>query len=127
MDRMLKNEVIDLLQDLEILYPGKFKIESTRIVELWHNALADQDAAIIKRNLSRYVKGNSWPPGISDLMEFDHSGPAIPNAEQTKARMLAEEKRIAEVRAEREKNGDAEIEAAKAKIREILGIAGNGK
>lgn len=126
---MKRNEVIDLLQDIEIFYPGKFKIENARIVELWQNAMAEEDAGKINKNLKRYVLHNEWPPSISQLVdaEPEASGPAVPTLEQTKLYLQGMDNQRERVKEELDLHGNEEIEQAKAEIRRILNIGGNEK
>jgi ethanolamine utilization protein EutP (predicted NTPase) len=65
---MTKTEVYELLEHLEILYPGKYVVDEKSINAI-HFHLDDQDKTTVMRNLKRHAKESPFPPSISELVQ----------------------------------------------------------
>lgn len=64
---MTKTEVFTLLENLEIIYPGKFVVNE-KTVNAFYFHLQDQDSGEVMRNLKQHARTNKFPPTISDLI-----------------------------------------------------------
>lgn len=64
---MTKTEVFSLLENLEIIYPGKFAVNE-KTVNAFHFHLKDQEKDEVMKNLKQHAANNKFPPTIADLV-----------------------------------------------------------
>ena len=117
---MNKNQVIDLLETIDAMYPGKLKpTDFKRMLDVWSSALADFDETVIRKNLNAHRYTSSFIPTIADLVRKDAGTRTyVPNAEET-AKMLK--------RYDEPVEADPEVvKSAQAEIQRILGIRRGG-
>ena len=120
---MEKNDVIDLIEAIDVYYPGKLKLENpAQTVKIWHEALASYNTDTIKNNLKRHVLSSPFPPGISDLVKQDAARVVVPNLEETYKRIREQDAHAASVKAERTEAEKQEIERIQKGIRDMLGM-----
>lgn len=65
---MTKTEVFALIENLEIIYPGKVEVNE-KTVNAFYFHLKDQDKGEVMNNLKRHAQVNKFPPTIADLVE----------------------------------------------------------
>lgn len=120
---MNKKEVLDVIEAISNLYPGKLKMEDAKgLVIAWHRVLKDFEFNNVMANLDAYAANNKFIPTVADLVkppkiEIDRY---VPTAEETK-KYLAEQE---QVRREVESNPETAKAREKAleDMRKILGI-----
>lgn len=117
---MDRKQTAELLQDIQVSYPGKFHVlEPTRLLNAWTKALLRHDHDKVQANFEKHLETSAFPPTIADLVREKPTDRlnAIPNVEETRAYLETLGK--ASDLTEEQK---ATIESEKAKIRKILGI-----
>lgn len=117
---MNKNEVVDLLETIDAMYPGKLKpTDFKRTLDEWSAALEPFDESLIRKNLNAHRYVSAFLPTIADLVKKDAGVRThVPDAQATQD-FLDRYKTAPET--------DPEVvEAAKREIRRLLGIRRGG-
>ncbi|QKS70223.1 hypothetical protein FLK61_26030 [Paenalkalicoccus suaedae] len=67
---MTRNEVVELLEQINAAYPNKIEQTETTF-NLWLRQMKDQTAADVFRRLDAYILVNKFAPGIGDLKRVE--------------------------------------------------------
>lgn len=108
---MIKRETYSLLAMIEEYYE-QFQVDQSKL-DLWHEALKENELEELKQNLMAFVRVSPYPPKVSDLFSKAPAGRTIPGLDETK-RILSMKKQPA--------SADVIVREG-SKIKEILGIA----
>lgn len=113
---MTSEEVVELLDEIETLYPNRFRdVDPVQRYHAFCRVLKKHDAALVMKNLYKHVEVSPHPPGVAELIRKPETS-TVPNADQTKAYF---EKYEYDEQSEESKRV---MEEEKAKMRKILGI-----
>lgn len=118
--KMKKSEVIDLLEQIDLFYPGRFRMEDPqKTINSWHNLLKDEDPKRIEENLIYHAKNSQYVPGISDLLKEPEGKKRVtPNADETQAYLKRYEEKA------NQPKDEEEIKKIQQEIRKMLNIKG---
>lgn len=64
---MKKPQFVDLMSQIENLYPGRFKFDENT-ASIWWEILKDHEFEICRKNLVKHVQVSEWPPAIANLI-----------------------------------------------------------
>ncbi|AYP68790.1 loader and inhibitor of phage [Bacillus phage vB_BpsM-61] len=67
---MKKTEMVDLLEEIELFFPGRFTMDE-KIASLWWRIIKDYDYKLCKTNLDKHVRESKFPPTIAQLIITD--------------------------------------------------------
>lgn len=79
---MIKRETFSLLSMIQTYY-DQFEVDQMK-VDVWHEALKNNELEELKRNLLSFVRRSPYPPKVSDLVPQAISWNSIPNVEETR-------------------------------------------